>query len=317
MRCAERLRCVLLSAIALGGWAVAHAQGEAASRLIERMYRVAPAIAAAPAATIDTTPPVLAVLDAGTTWSMNRGAVPLSVLVKATDDQSGLSHIFVQAVGPSGQGLVSMGVFDYPVLSVSRRVPLNSFFDGRLLEPGTWNIVYARLVDVAGNHLKVSGSALTGLGNTQFTVVNAGSYDNVAPTLTGGQLLTPVVALSGAAKGTTQAPFIGIKLSAADTGATGVAGIAAIGLAFCLADESRCLDVIQTTPLGGNGASATVTIGRQVSTVLGDAPGDYFLYEVDLIDHAGNWRSLLSTAFGGTTDFGALISGGTKIQLKP
>jgi hypothetical protein len=82
----------------------AHAEG-AAIRLIERIHHATPAGVAEAAAVADTTPPTLTVFDAGPTWSMNRGAVPLSNLVKCTDDRSGLSHILVQTVGPSGQSL--------------------------------------------------------------------------------------------------------------------------------------------------------------------------------------------------------------------
>lgn len=290
----------------------------AAGRLIERLHGARPAqpAAADASAVADITPPTLTQFDAGTTWSMNRGAAPLSVLVKGTDDLSGLSDILIESVGPSGQSLYSYGAFDYPALSVSRRVPMDSFFAGRLLEPGVWTIVRARLVDLAGHPRKVEGAALAALGNTSFTVVNPGSFDNVAPTLVSAQLLTSAVSLSGTAKGTTMAPFVGLKLGAADTGATAVAGVATVHAAFCLADESRCIDILQTTPLGGAPTSATVTIGRQVSAAFGDAPGTYLLYEVILIDHAGNARSLLSTAFGGTTDFGALM-GKTTITVTP
>jgi hypothetical protein len=253
------------------------------------------------AAVADTTPPALTVFDAGPTWSMTRGVVPLSILVKGTDDLSGLSHILIEIVGPRGQSLFGFADFDSPAKSVSRRVMLNAFFDGRLIEPGDWNVVRARLVDLAGNPRKVEGAALAALGNT---VVNGGTFDNLAPTLVGGQLLTTSVSLSGTAKGTTQAPFVGLKMTVADSGATGVAGIASVHAAFCLADESRCLDLMQSAPLGGAATSATVTVGRQVSTVLGHVPGEYLLYEIVLVDHAGNARELLSTAFGGSTDFG-------------
>jgi hypothetical protein len=317
MRRSSLLRAALLTA-ALGGSAAVHAEG-AAGRLIERMHRAGPAGAALQdaAAVADTTPPTLTQFAAGTTWSMNRGAVPLSVLVKGSDDLSGLSHILIQAVGPSGQGLAAYASFDYPVKSVSRRVSMSTpFFAGRLLEPGAWTIVKARFVDQAGNPRKVEGSALAALGNTAFTVVNTGTFDNVAPTLTSAQLLTSAVSLSGTAKGTTKAPFVGLKLGVADSGATGTAGIASVHAAFCLADESRCLDMLQSAPLGGNAPSATITIGQQVSPALGHVPGEYLLYELNLIDHAGNIRNLLSTAFGGTTDFGALM-GNTKITLTP
>lgn len=306
------LRVTMLAAMALCASTALRAEGPA-GRLIERLHRPMPASAAAAA---DTTPPSLTVFDAGTTWSMNRGAAPLSVLVKGTDDLSGLSHVLIESVGPSGQSLFALGEFDYPALSVSRRVPLNTLFAGRMLEPGAWTIVRVRLVDLAGHPRKVEGAALAALGNTAFTVVNSGTMDNVAPTLVSAQLLTSAVSLSGAAKGTTQAPFLGVKLGVADSGATAVAGIATAHAAFCLADESRCIDLVQSTPLGGASTSASITLGRQVAAMLGQAPGDYVLYEVVLVDHAGNARQLLSTAFGGTTDFGALM-GNTTIKLSP
>jgi hypothetical protein len=118
------------------------------------------------------------------------------------------------------------------------------------------------------------------------------------------------------AKGTTQAPFVGLKMTVAESGASGVAGIASVHAAFCLADESRCLDLMQSAPLGGAATSATVTVSRQVSTVLGQVPGEYLLYEIVLVDRAGNARELLSTVFGGSTDFGSLFPG-TTLTLKP
>ena len=317
MRRSNLLQAALLTA-AIGASAAVHAQG-VAGRLLERMHRAGPAGAAPPDAGVaaDTTPPILTQFSAGNTWNMKAGAVPLSVTVKGTDELSGLSHILIQAIGPSGQGLAAYASFDYPVKSLSRRVSMSTpFFAGRLLEPGAWTIVKARLVDQAGNPRKVEGAALAALGNTAFTVVNTGAFDNVAPTLTSAQLLTSAVSLSGTAQGTTQAPFVGLKLGVADSGATGTAGIASVHAAFCLADESRCLDMLQSAPLGGNAASATITIGQQVSPALGHVPGEYLLYELNLIDHAGNIRNLLSSEFGGTTDFGALM-GNTRITLTP
>lgn len=65
------------------------------------------------------------------------------------------------------------------------------------------------------------------LGNTTFTVVNPGAYDAVAPTFASGQVLTPTVSLSAIARGTAnQAPFIGVRVVAADAGSTAVAGVA-------------------------------------------------------------------------------------------
>lgn len=91
----SRRHAVLLAAALLIS-AAAQVQAEGvAGRLIERLHR--PALPTAEAAA-DTTPPTLTLFDAGTTWSMNRGAAPLSVAVKATDDLSGLSHSLYEVI---------------------------------------------------------------------------------------------------------------------------------------------------------------------------------------------------------------------------
>jgi hypothetical protein len=260
---------------------------------------------------------MLTAFDALPTFNVAKASPPFSVLIKATDDLSGVDHLLFTAVGPSGQRIPVLVNADYPATSFSRRVGIGwGLYSGRLLQPGTWTIDQARLVDLARNHSKYNQAALAALGNTSFTVVNNGPYDAVAPTLTGGQVLTPVVSLSAPARGTTnQAPFVGAKVTLADTGSTAVAGVAAAGVTFCLADESRCLDLM-ANPNASALATGTLIAGLQVSAVVGQMPGEYLLYEVVVIDQAGNMRELLSTVFGGTIDFSALFPT-TKITLTP
>jgi hypothetical protein len=179
-----------------------------------------------------------------------------------------------------------------------------------------WTIDEARVEDVVGNPGKYNQAQLAALGNTTFTVVNTGAYDAVAPTLTSGQIMTPTVSLSASAKGTAnQAPFIGVKLTAADTGSTALAGMAGAAVALCTAGNNPCLE-LWATPTGGSQATGTFFAGAQVSAALGHVPGEYQLYEVVLWDQAGNMRELVSKDYAGTTDFSTLFPT-TKITLKP
>jgi hypothetical protein len=268
------------------------------------------------AAAVDLTPPTLTTFDAGTTLNVSKATPLFSVLIKATDDLSGVRDILFLATGPSGQRIFVDTRADYPTTSFVRRVGFTSFYAGRLLQPGVWRIDEARVEDLVGNPGKYNQTALAALGNTTFTVVNTGAYDAVAPTLTSGQILTPTVSLSATAKGTTnQAPFVGVKVTAADTGSTAVAGMAGAAAAFCIAGNNPCLE-LWASPTGGSQATGTFVVGAQVSAVLGHVPGEYQLYEVVLWDQAGNTRELVSKDYGGTTDFSTLFPT-TKITLKP
>jgi len=146
--------------------------------------------------------------------------------------------------------------------------------------------------------------------------VNSGAYDAVAPTLTSGQVLTPSVSLSALAMGTThEAPFAGIKLIAADTGSTALAGVAGAEAAFCIAGNNPCIEMLAAN-VGGTQATGTLFPGAQVSTVLGVVPGTYDLCDLGVWDQAGNTLHLSSVACGGTTDF-SLYFPTTRITLTP
>jgi len=150
--------------------------------------------AAAPQA--DVAPPVLTVFDAGTTFTVSKATPLFNVLIKATDNLSGVRSIIFWTSGPSGQRIPMVVTVEYPQKSFNRRVGYTSLYAARLLQPGVWTIDEARVEDLAGNHAEYDQAALAVLGNTTFTVVNSGAYDAVAPTLTSGQVLTPSVSLS-------------------------------------------------------------------------------------------------------------------------
>jgi len=117
-----------------------------------------------------------------------------------------------------------------------------------------------------------------------------------------GQVLTPAIALSDFANGTTKAPFAGVKLTLTDTGSTALAGIAGAEVAFCIAGNNPCIEMLATN-VGGSQANGTLSPGTQVATILGNVPGVYELCDLGVWDQAGNTQVLSSVACGGTTDF--------------
>jgi hypothetical protein len=268
-------------------------------------------------AAADVTQPALTAFGAGTTLDVGKPTPPFSILIKGKDNLSGVVAVTYFATGPSGQRIFGGLSVDYPGTGFSRRGGFSDLYVGRLLEPGAWVIDEAAVMDAAGNLGYYGAAALAALGNTRFTVVNGGTYDTVAPTLTSGQILTPTVSLSSFAKGTTTlAPYVGVKVTAADAGSTAVAGLAGAGATFCVADASRCIAVGVATPNAGNQPSGTLVLGSQVASVLGQSPGEYLLSAILLWDQAGNVRELVSTAFGGSTNFGKFFPT-TKITLQP
>lgn len=265
---------------------------------------------------LDVTPPTLTQFSAGTKLDLNKAAAPFKIVIKGTDDLSGLKSVGYQATGPSGQ--VISGAIDtaFPALSYGG----NGGFAGgsQFLEKGAWKVTYAFGFDWAGNFFNLNEAALALLGNTSFTVSNPGGFDLVKPTLlTGSGLITPTVSLSAVAKGTaSEDPSIGLKVKVSDAGNTAVAGVKSVSAIMCqLADPSTCLYPAGYTSATGM-TSTTITIKQQVSAARGNVPGDYTLQSVTVMDHAGNFTSYTSTLFGGSTDFSTLFSA-TVIKLNP
>ena len=227
-----------------------------------------------------------------------------------------MRSILFWTTGPSDQHIPVLVTVEYPAKSFSRRVGYTSFYAARLLQPGVWTIDDARVEDLAGNHRDYNQAQLATLGNTTFTVVNGGSFDAVAPTLTSGQVLTTAISLSAVANGTTsQAPVAGIRLAVADTGSTALAGIAGAEAAFCIAGNNPCIEMLATN-VGGSQATGTLSPGTQVATFLGHVPGVYELCDLGVWDQAGNTMVLSSVACGGETDF-SLYFPTTTITLTP
>jgi hypothetical protein len=267
------------------------------------------------AAGADVTPPVLTQFNASATLDLSKAAAPFRINIKATDDLSGLQYLSALATGPSGQTITAFAFSSYPAINFAGFAGFSTI--DRLLEPGAWKFTYAYGYDVAGNYFGLDETALAALGNTTFTVVNISGYDPVTPALAGGQIFTPSVSLSGHAAGTTdQDPYVGCKLKLTDAGSTALSGLSQGYAYFCqLADTSKCIYLSGYTYATGL-ASASFSVGTQVSASRGDVPGNYELYYVHVDDHAGNGKSYTSSKFGGETDFSAIFPT-TVIKLKP
>jgi hypothetical protein len=263
----------------------------------------------------DTTPPALTTFNAGTALNLGKAAAPFRISIKGTDDLSGIKSVNYSATGPSGQ--VISGATDTAFPSTSYSV-LGGFAGvSQFLQPGTWKLTEASAFDWAGNLVNLGETALAALGNTTFTVSNSGGYDLVKPALTSGKLITASVSLSAVAKGTaSEDPFAGVSVTAPDAGNTAVAGVQSAAAIFCqLADPSKCIYLTGLTTATGVG-SVTLKLKSQVSAARGNVAGAHTLQSVTVRDHAGNFVTLTSTLFGGTTDFSTLFPA-TVITLKP
>jgi hypothetical protein len=281
----------------------------------ELVKRQRAAAAQAGAAVADTTPPVLTAFESAAALNVGKADAKFKVAVKATDDMSGVRYLYFYASGPSGQQIYAYAYPGYPSKSVSMLAGFNPV--SRFLQPGTWNFTYAYGYDVANNFFYVDEAGLAALGNRTFTVVNNTGYDGTAPVLTGGKVLTSAVSLTSPQPGSTQDRYIGVSLSATDTGNGAVSGFYRGYAYFCkVSDTSKCIALTGNSYATGQPAT-TLTVGAQVSAARGSVAGEYELYYVSLYDWAGNYTYLLSNKFGGPVDFSAYFPNGTKITLNP
>lgn len=271
---------------------------------------------AGPDAAVDVTPPVITGFNSGTMMNLTKPAAPFKVTIKATDDLSGITFCTFHAWGPHDQRME---------ISAQTGVPLVNFnivgghagYVNRLFEPGTWKFKFGYCYDAANNYGDIDEAGLDALGNAAFTVISSG-YDLQKPALTGGKVLTGAVSLSSFAPGTTNEPYVGVRLDLADTGETVIAGASDVYANFCLVGNPyECLYL--TGKMSAPGMStAGVVAGTPVSASWGNMPGEYALRSIDVYDYAGNYNHYESTLFGGTTDFAPLFGGvAPKIKLKP
>ncbi|MBN8488175.1 MAG: hypothetical protein J0M20_10700 [Burkholderiales bacterium] len=262
-----------------------------------------------PLGALDTTPPSVVSLQAGTVVDAGKNMNQLLVEVNVTDDLSGLLHTFMTARSPSG--LHSVGTGQHPGGWPSYKGAMSLRF-GPFAEPGVWTITEVYGSDIAGNNFVCDATCLAALGgNLQFTVTGT-KADATPPTLLSGRIATPVVSLSTPVKGTTDhLPFVRVQINTADQGGSGTAGAYAT---FCLPDQSQCFSTWSENWVYAQKKSV---LYGSASTWVGLPTGVYLLKDVTLHDHAGGTRSYLGTAFGGSTDFAAYFAAGSQVVVNP
>lgn len=264
---------------------------------------------ARPLGALDTTPPTVVSLQAATSVNASKNMNQLVVDLQVSDDLSGLLHTFMTARGPGGTQTVATGQHLGGWPSFKGQMALRF---GAFAEPGLWTITEVYGSDIAGNVFSCDSTCLTALGgNRQFTVTGT-TADTQAPTMAGGRILTPAVSLSTPVKGTTDhLPFVRMTLNAADQGGSGTAGAYAT---FCLPDQSNCFGTWSENWVYAQKKSV---LNSYAGTWVGMPTGVYLLKDVSLHDHAGGTRLYTSSAFGGSTDFSALMPAGTQVIVNP
>lgn len=263
-------------------------------------------------AKVDIVPPVLTAIEAPTSVDALAPASSF-IVIKATDDLSGVRWGYAYATGPNGQSVVAFLGMTLPSkkydggMSLSQLTPFS--------QPGVYTVNDVYLFDVADNMAHFDEAALAALGGrTSFTVTNTRGYDTKGPVLRTGKVLTPQLSLSSTAPGTTKAPYAAIQVSAADVGDTLVSGVTAIMAEFCIPDFSACFSVNADDMR--DGTSSTMRLAGQISADFGQLPGEYHLRNLQINDYAGNDLFMVSTEFGGGTDFSAYFPS-TTITLTP
>lgn len=262
----------------------------------------------------DVTPPVITTFDAPASIDVSAADNPLYVTVKGSDDLSGVYWGYAYGVGPSGQSFYAGLNLSLPAKKLSSAMDVYSL--SSFSEPGTYTFTTANFFDFAGNQASLDQDALAALGRSTFVVKNKRGFDTTQPKLQAGQILTPKVSLSATHPGTDQPPYAAVSIDATDSGNTVVAGIAYASADFCLLDQSHCFGVYAGDTNGPRKlASETLRLGGQIQP--GDlVPGKYHLRYVSMNDYGDNNTYLLSTKFGGGTDFSTYFPS-TVITLTP
>jgi len=277
--------------------------------------------AAAGPRVLDHTPPVLQKVDV--TGSVNAQAVNqfVTATIKVTDDLSGVLSFLVEFRSPSGMHHVQrLKTAPMPLTSLTATLTVGAspYSDPpflRFAEPGTWIVDNLVAMDAAGNVREYDEVQLRAIpGRHTFFVSNNNGYDITPPQLASGVIDTPNVRLSkppvGLPDGTP--PYVAADVSITDSGNGVVSGSHEGHLRFCLpgcADSFVMNGITNQIGLTAN----TLRVGTQLR--IGQTPGNYVIYSLELVDSAGSTRTLYSTDFGGSTNFRSYFPQGVAVFL--
>jgi len=277
--------------------------------------------AAAGPDSLDFNPPVLHKVDV--TGSVNAQLVNqyVTATIKLTDDLSGVATYLVEFRSPSGMHHVTrLKSTASPLVSLTGTVTVGAspYSDPpfmRFAEPGTWVADSVRAMDAAGNVAEYDESQLRFIsGRHTFFVTNTGGYDITPPQLASGFIETPNVRLGKAPPGLPQGtpPYVSADVSITDSGNGIVSGSHEGYLRFCL---PGCSDSFIMSGLTNRTGLTANTLGVGTQLRKGQAPGNYLIYSLELVDSAGSHRTLTSTDFGGGTNFHSYFPQGVAVFL--
>lgn len=275
------------------------------------LLRAAAARRVAPAPGLDTEPPGLQILEVASQVDASAAGTHLPVLVKVIDDRSGLQLVAVEAAHPeAGFAMVDeLGLLGGR-LSVREHLALRPH---PLSRPGIWQVMRVWALDMAGNLMLCELECVRGItGNRHSFRVTGRPQDSQPPTLLAGRIETPRLHLSQPAPGTMDVlPWARVTLTVTDAGGAGVQTAYATA---CTPEGLDCL-VLQAADATGLGSDRRVMrLSGQVWPEM--ARGSYRLRTLLLRDQAGNQTELLSSDFGGDTDFAAWFGNQRTIEIR-
>jgi hypothetical protein len=272
---------------------------------------------------LDTTPPVLRRFNLSGSVNAQLPAQAIDADIRITDNLSGVVYYYLELRSPSGTAVYRSKTVPAPETNVSSTLSVGSPYSSPgftvFSQPGRWVATFLYAYDANGNVASYSQTDLAGFGNTTFTVSNSGGYDIVPPSLLSGSILTTTLRRSRAPVGTGAGtpPYASADMRLQDAGNGAISGTYYGYLSFCLPDSGTgCQDTLfligytNRKGLVGN----TLRVGGQISST--QTPGVYKLRSAYLYDIAGNSLNLVSTEFGGSTDFSTLFPE-TSIVINP
>lgn len=232
----------------------------------------------------------------------------LMVDLVATDNLTGVASVsvVVQSVD-TGWELSADKSIALPVGRASMGVPVSFFGE---VPAGEWRVTSVILRD-ANNNVKIyDADALSALGNTSFQVDSRSRSDGIAPELTSGAVLTPMVSRSKPPKGEypTNRARVGLSLSVTDTGTSSVSGVSSAYVTLCDEFGWECL-YLSGTALKPGVASGTIVVGSTVSEWTSSAR--FTVSSAQVYDRQGYSR----TYYSWDTDFNAMFGGDASITV--
>jgi len=258
---------------------------------------------------LDIEPPKVVSFAAGTLVDLQKPQKDtLPVTFSLTDNLVGVERIELRAQSASGfQEASGSKSVSLPTRRLDVSVPLSFWGDA---DEGEWQVVSASLYDANDNVTFLDAAALSALGNTRFTVVNRSRSDTVAPTVTGGQVLTPSLSRTVAPRGEYPSHMAraAVELRVLDTGVSRVSGVHSVDITYCEDVFFNCIYLQGAVLNPGKGNAKIAAAG---TIYRSEAVGRYRIESVSVRDTEGNSRGY----YAGDTDFDALFGADSSITI--